>query len=101
MNRQTWLALPILNNEVLILSECASKSIKILDYTVLRLKPRCQYGLSALLESRQHAKCFILHIPRARPCLNCFKDLTKECLVKAYPFESITWPISSSNYKVR
>ena len=57
--------------------------------------------LSALLESRQHAKCFILHIPRARPCLNCFKELTKECLVKAYPFESITWPTSSSNYKVR
>ena len=43
--------------------------------------------LSSLLASRQHTMCFILHIARARSCFNCFKELTHECLVKAYPFQ--------------
>ena len=45
---------------------------------------------SVLLASRQrHAKCFILRIARARPCFNCFKELslTHEHLVKAYLFQ--------------
>ena len=42
---------------------------------------------NALLASEQHAECFILHIGRARPCFNCFKEFTYECLVKAYPFQ--------------
>ena len=44
---------------------------------------------SALLASRQHAKCFILRIARSRPCFNCFKELTHEhgCLSKAYAFQ--------------
>ena len=47
---------------------------------------------SALLASRQHTKCFILRIARARPCYNGFKELTRERLIKAYPFQSITRP---------
>ena len=43
--------------------------------------------LSALLASRQCAKCFILHIARARLCFNCFKKLAHERLVKAYLFQ--------------
>ena len=42
---------------------------------------------SALLALRQHAECFILHIARARPCFNCFKEFTHERLVKAYLFQ--------------
>ena len=53
--------------------------------------------LSALLASRQHTECFILHIARARPYFNCFKELTHECLVKAYLFQSITRPSTSSS----
>ena len=45
--------------------------------------------LSAFMASRQHAVCFILHIARARPCFNCFKELTHECLVNAYPFQPL------------
>ena len=41
---------------------------------------------SALLASRQLTEYFILRIARARPCFNCFKELTHERLVKAYPF---------------
>ena len=52
---------------------------------------------SALLASRQHAECFILCTTKARPCCNCFKELTHECLVKAYPFQSITHPSTSSS----
>ena len=46
--------------------------------------------LSALLALKQHAKCFILHIARARDrvCFNCFKEHTHEGLVKAYPFQA-------------
>ena len=33
------------------------------------------------------AKYFILCTPRARPCFNCFKELTHEHLIKAYPFQ--------------
>ena len=44
---------------------------------------------SALLVLKQFAKCYILCIGRARPCFNYFKELTHECLVKAYPFQSI------------
>ena len=51
--------------------------------------------LSALLASRQHAECFILRI--ARPCFNCFKELTRECLVKGCLFQSITRPSTSSS----
>ena len=48
---------------------------------------------SAILASRQHTECFILRIARARPCFNCFKEYTHECLVKAYPFQvHITHP---------
>ena len=46
-------------------------------------------------KAQDEAKCFIgieaaclvlnLHIARARPCFNCFKELIRECLVKAYP----------------
>ena len=42
--------------------------------------------LSALLASRQCAECFILCIARARPCFNCFKELTHERLVEG-PFQ--------------
>ena len=47
---------------------------------------------STLLASRQHAECFILCISRARPWFNCFKELTYEHLVKAYPFQCISCP---------
>ena len=53
---------------------------------------------SALLASRQCTECFILRIARARPCFNCFKELTYEHLVKAYPFQSITCPLTSSSW---
>ena len=43
-------------------------------------------NLSALLASRQCAECFILHIARARPCFNCFKEPTHEHVVKVYLF---------------
>ena len=42
---------------------------------------------SAYLALRQRAECFILHIATARPCFNCFKELTHEHLVKAYLFQ--------------
>ena len=42
------------------------------------------------------AECFILCMARARPCFNCFKELTHECLIKAYPFQ-ITCPLTSSS----
>ena len=54
---------------------------------------------SALLALRQCAKCFILCIARARPCFNCFKELTHERLVKAYPFQSINRPPMSSRVR--
>ena len=41
----------------------------------------------ALLALSQHTECFIVCIARARPCLKCFKELTYEHLVKAYPFQ--------------
>ena len=50
--------------------------------------------------SRQCTECFILCIAQARPCFNCFKELTYERLVKAYPFQSITRP-STSSFQVR
>ena len=43
--------------------------------------------LSVLLASKQHTECFIVCIARARLCFNCFKELTYEQLVKAYPFQ--------------
>ena len=46
--------------------------------------------------TRQCTECFILRIAQTRPCFNCFK----ECLVKAYPFRSITRPTTSS-FQVR
>ena len=39
---------------------------------------------------------YIICIAKARPCFNCFKELTHECLVKAYPFQNITPSTSSS-----
>ena len=55
------------------------------------------------------AECFIsikavhwvlfLRITQARSCFNCFKELTDEHLVKAYPFQSITHP--STLFQVR
>ena len=53
----------------------------------------------ALLATKQRVKSFISCIARARPCFNCFKELTHECLaiVKAYPFQSITHPATSSS----
>ena len=44
-------------------------------------KAECFIGIEAA------AECFILCIARARPCFNCFKELTHKCLVKAYPFQ--------------
>ena len=52
---------------------------------------------STLLASRQHAECFILCIARARPWFNCFKELTYEHLVKAYPFQCISCPSTCSS----
>ena len=43
-------------------------------------------------------KYFILCIARARPCFNCFKELTHEYLVNAYLFQSITHPSTSSSW---
>ena len=40
-----------------------------------------------LLAPRQHTECYILRIPRARPCINCFKELKHERLVEAYQFQ--------------
>ena len=42
--------------------------------------------LSALLALRQHTEYLILRITRGRPCLNYFKELTHERLVKASQF---------------
>ena len=53
---------------------------------------------SILMALRQHVKCFILHIARARLCFNCFKELTHERLVKAYPFQNITHPSTSASW---
>ena len=49
--------------------------------------------LSALLELRQHAK-YYLRIARARPFFKCFKEVTHERLVKAFPFQTITQSIN-------
>ena len=53
--------------------------------------------LSAYLALRQHAEYFILHIATARPCFNCFKELTHEHLVKAYRFQLFTHPLTLSS----
>ena len=47
---------------------------------------KCEAKLSALLAWRQHAECFVLYISRARPCFNCFKELTHERLLKLTHF---------------
>ena len=45
---------------------------------------------NALLASRQCVECSMLRIARARPCFNCSKELTHECLVKAYLFQLLS-----------
>ena len=32
---------------------------------------------------------FYIYIARAGPCFNCFKELTHEHLIKAYPFQPL------------
>ena len=54
---------------------------------------------SALLALRQHAEYFILRKARAMPCFNYFKEFTHECLVKTYPFQSITRPSTLSSWE--
>ena len=53
---------------------------------------------SALLAMRQCTECFIWHIARARPYFNCFKELTNECLIKAYPFQLLPVRLHSSSW---
>ena len=52
---------------------------------------------SVLLASRQCAECFVLRIGRARPCFNCFNELTHERLVKAYLLQCISRPSTFSS----
>ena len=46
--------------------------------------------LSVLLVFVQRTECYILCIVRARPCFNCFKEFTHECLVTAYLFQVLS-----------
>ena len=52
---------------------------------------------NALLALKQRAECYILCIAIGKPCFNCFKELTYERLVKAYLFQSIIQPSTSSS----
>ena len=49
-------------------------------------------------KARGISECFILRIAIARLCLNCFKESTPECLVKAYPFQTIIHPSTLSSW---
>ena len=60
---------------------------KIKHEVVAEMPIKHEVKLSALLVLRQRTECFILRIVRTRPCFNCFKERTHECLVKAYLFQ--------------